>query len=174
MYLYFSISTECYQKYLHYWECLNHIKLQRTLISVLTFLHASRQFSIVGSCEELLSSAGQWGVQSRQILLQQLEDVTHVDVLQFLSCCSTEDSLEAILLLQLHDSLDVVDLTSCRLRLPPSSPPACCGQQSRLQCDGLDGQTDGNEGPDLVGCEDGGGAHHQGGRGLCPGGHQED
>ena len=106
---------------------MNHIKFKRAPISVLTFLHASRQFSIVGSCEELLSSAGQRGVQSRQILLQQLEDVTNVDVVQpeynrsyfipinpnilLLSCCSTENPLEAVLLLQVHDGLDIVDLS---------------------------------------------------------------
>ena len=104
---------------------MNQIKFEGTLISVLTLLNTPGQFSIVGSCQELLRPEGQRSVQPRQILLQQLQDVADVDVVQpeynccrdnrgdpvlLLSSCSTEDSLVAVLLLQLHQGLDVVDL----------------------------------------------------------------
>ena len=94
-----------------------------------------------------------------------------------LCSCSTEQPPEALLLLQVDEGLDVQELPSCHLRLSLSPPPPPAGQacqQPSLQSHHLDGQTHGNQGPDLVSGEDGGGAHYEGGCGCHRAGGEEE
>merc|ERR1712227_791260 len=128
----------------------------------LTFIHASRQFSVCGSCRELLHPPGHGGLEGSQVHLQQLQNCIDVLVVHLPCTSSTENSLVAVFFFQFHKSLNIKYLLSsifCSTSSPTSS--CCSGNQGRFQRDGLDCEADGEQRRDLLRREDCGGADNQ-------------